>query len=140
MVGMQVKECKRSKELSLTSITEEYFQVTMMTSYRVQKFIAGMFLVFNDVGRGTGFGLGSLLLELLYSDFDQKFELGFTVYSSPQVSTSSVKSYSSVLSTHSFLEHTNIIVLLDNEATYDICRQFLDIEWVSFTNFNHLVS
>ncbi|KAL7227454.1 hypothetical protein ACSBR1_022330 [Camellia fascicularis] len=91
------------------------------------------FLVFNAVGGGTGSGLGSLLLERLS-------KLGFTVYPSPQVSTSVVKPYNSVLSTHSLLEHTDVAVLLDNEAIYDICRHSLDIERPTYTNLNQLVS
>ncbi|VAI22456.1 unnamed protein product [Triticum turgidum subsp. durum] len=76
------------------------------------------FLVFNAVGGGTG----------------------FTVYPSPQVSTSVVEPYNSVLSTHSLLEHTDVSILLDNEAIYDICRRSLDIERPTYTNLNRLVS
>nr|CAB3498374.1 unnamed protein product [Digitaria exilis] len=65
------------------------------------------FLVFNAVGGGTGSGLGSLLLERLSVDYGKKSKLGFTVYPSPQVSTSVVEPYNSVLSTHSLLEHTD---------------------------------
>ncbi|KAL6145659.1 hypothetical protein ACLB2K_056344 [Fragaria x ananassa] len=79
------------------------------------------FLVFNAVGGGTGSGLGSLLLERLSVDYGKQSKLGFTVYPSPQVSTSVVEPYNSVLSTHSLLEHTDVSVLLDNEAIYDIC-------------------
>ena len=39
-----------------------------------------------------------------------------------QVSTAVVEPYNSVLSTHSLLEHTDVAVLLDNEAIYDIFR------------------
>ncbi|RZC79842.1 hypothetical protein C5167_042418 [Papaver somniferum] len=48
------------------------------------------FLVFHAVGGGTGSGLGSLLLERLSVDYGKKSKLGFTVYPSPQVSTSVV--------------------------------------------------
>merc|ERR1712060_485900 len=86
------------------------------------------FLVFNAVGGGTGSGLGSLLLERLSVDYGKKSKLGFTVFPSPQVSTAVVEPYNSVLSTHSLLEHTDVAVMLDNEAVYDICRRNLDIE------------
>merc|ERR1712117_42651 len=86
------------------------------------------FLVFNAVGGGTGSGLGSLLLERL------------SVYPSPQVSTAVVEPYNSVLSTHSLLEHTDVAVMLDNEAVYDICRRSLDIERPTYTNLNRLVA
>ncbi|KAF3444779.1 hypothetical protein FNV43_RR14472 [Rhamnella rubrinervis] len=44
------------------------------------------------------------------------------------------------LSTDSLLEHTDVAVLLDNEAIYDICRRSLDIERPTYTNLNRLVS
>ncbi|KAH9301816.1 hypothetical protein KI387_013399, partial [Taxus chinensis] len=86
------------------------------------------FLVFHAVGGGTGSGLGSLLLERLSVDYRKKSKLGFTVYPSPQVSTSVVEPYNSVLSTHSQLEHTDVDVLLDNEAICDVCRHSLNKE------------
>lgn len=57
-----------------------------------------------------------------------------------QVSTAVVEPYNSVLSTHSLLEHTDVSVLLDNEAIYEICRRSLDIERPTYTNLNRLVS
>ncbi|KVI00231.1 Alpha tubulin [Cynara cardunculus var. scolymus] len=98
------------------------------------------FLAFNAVGGGTGSGLGSLLLERLSVDYGKKSKLGFTIYPSPQVSTAVVEPYNSVLSTHALLEHTDVAVLLDNEAIYDICRRSLDIERPTYTNLNRLIS
>merc|ERR1712190_565246 len=86
------------------------------------------FLVFNAVGGGTGSGLGSLLLERLSVDYGKKSKLGFTVYPSPLVST------------HSLLEHTDVAVMLDNEAVYDICRRNLDIERPTYTNLNRIIA
>jgi len=62
------------------------------------------------------------------------------VYPSPQVSTAVVEPYNSVLSTHSLLEHTDVDVILDNEAIYDICKKSLDIERPSYLNLNRLVA
>ena len=56
-----------------------------------------------------------------------------------QVSTAVVEPYNSVLSTHSLLEHTDVAVMLDNEAVYDICRRSLDIERPTYTNLNRQV-
>jgi len=98
------------------------------------------FLIFNVVGGGTGSGLGSLLLERLSVEYGKKSKLGFTVYPSPQLSTSVVEPYNSVLSTHSLLEHTDVAVLLDNKAIYDICKRSLDIERPTYTNLNSLIS
>ncbi|MCO5548679.1 hypothetical protein L7F22_002138 [Adiantum nelumboides] len=91
-------------------------------------------------GGGTSFGLASLLLEKLFVEYGKKSKLGFTLYPSPHVSTSIVEPYNNVLSTHSLLEHTDVAVLLDNEAIYDICCHSLDIERPTYTNLNHLVS
>ena len=62
-----------------------------------------------------------------------------TLYVS-QVSTAVVEPYNSVLSTHSLLEHTDVAVMLDNEAVYDICRRSLDIERPTYTNLNRLIA
>ena len=96
-------------------------------------------LVFNAVGGGTGSGLGSLLLERLSVDYGKKSKLGFTIYPSPQISNAVVEPYNSILSTHSLLEHTDVAVMLDNEAIYDICRRQLDIERPTYTNLNRLI-
>lgn len=98
------------------------------------------FLVFHAVGGGTGSGLGSLLLERLSVDYGKKPKLSMTVFPSPQVSNAVVEPYNSVLSTHSLLEHTEVAVMLDNEAIYDICRKFLDVERPTYTNLNRLVT
>mmetsp|Transcript_9731 Transcript_9731/g.19844 ORF Transcript_9731/g.19844 Transcript_9731/m.19844 type:complete len:444 (-) Transcript_9731:48-1379(-) len=98
------------------------------------------FLIFHSVGGGTGSGLGSLLLERLSVDYGKKSKLGFTVYPSPQVSTAVVEPYNSVLSTHALLEHTDVAILLDNEAIYDICRRSLGIERPTYTNLNRLIA
>jgi tubulin alpha len=56
------------------------------------------------------------------------------------VSTAVVEPYNSVLSTHALLEHTDVSIMLDNEAVYDICRRSLDIERPSYTNLNRLIA
>jgi tubulin alpha len=98
------------------------------------------FFVFHSVGGGTGSGLGTLLLERLSVDYGKKSKLGFTVFPSPEVATSVVEPYNSVLSTHFLLEHTDISVILDNEAVYDICRNKLAIKKPSYINLNRLIA
>ena len=51
-----------------------------------------------------------------------------------------VQPYNSLLSTHSLLEHTDVAIMLDNEAIYDICRRSLDIVHPTYTNLNRLVT
>merc|ERR1711993_42470 len=98
------------------------------------------FLVFSSVGGGTGSGLGALLLERLSVDYGKKPKLGFTVYPAPQVSTAVVEPYNSVLSTHALLEHTDVCIILDNEAVYDICQKNLNISCPSYSHLNKLIA
>jgi tubulin alpha len=71
---------------------------------------------------------------------EKKSKLGFTVYPSPQVSTAVVEPYNSVLSSHALLEHTDVAVMLDNEAIYDITRRQLDIGKPTYSNLNRLIA
>jgi len=98
------------------------------------------FILFHAVGGGTGSGLGALLLERLSVDYGKKSKLGFTVYPSPQVSTAIVEPYNTVLSTHALLEHTDVDVILDNEAIYDICKRSLNLTKPTYRNLNRLIS
>ncbi|XP_019737901.1 tubulin alpha chain-like isoform X1 [Hippocampus comes] len=97
------------------------------------------FLIFHSFGGGTGSGFTSLLMERLSIDFGKKFKLEFAVYPAPQVSTSVVEPYNSILTTHSTLEHFDCAFMVDNEAIYDICRRNLDIERPTYTNLNRLI-
>ena len=45
-----------------------------------------------------------------------------------------------VLCVHSLLEHTDVTIMYDNEALYDICRRNLDIERPTYTNLNRLIA
>jgi tubulin alpha len=58
----------------------------------------------------------------------QKCKLEFCVYPAPQVATSVVEPYNSILTTHTTLEHSDCSFMVDNEAIYDICRRNLGIE------------
>merc|ERR1712233_140380 len=97
------------------------------------------FMIFNAVGGGTGSGLGCPMLERLSVDYGKKSKLSFTVWACPQVATAVVEPYNTVLCVHSLLEHTDVTIMYDNEALYDICRRNLDIERPTYTNLNRLL-
>merc|ERR1739848_478390 len=80
------------------------------------------------------------MLERLSVDYGKKSKLSFTVWSCPQVATAVVEPYNTVLCVHSLLEHTDVTIMLDNEALYDICRRNLDIERPTYTNLNRLLA
>uniref|UniRef100_A0A914IC81 Tubulin alpha chain n=1 Tax=Globodera rostochiensis TaxID=31243 RepID=A0A914IC81_GLORO len=98
------------------------------------------FLIFHSFGGGTGSGFCSLMMERLSVEFGKKCKLQFSVYPAPQISTSMVEPYNSVLSTHTTLEYADCSFLVDNEAIYEICRRNLDIYRPTYTNLNRLIA
>jgi tubulin alpha len=98
------------------------------------------FVVNHSVGGGTGSGLGCLLLERLAVDYRKKSKLGFEVYPSPTISTCIVEPYNALLTTHWLLDHTEVSLLLDNEAIYGLCQKNLNIKHPSYENLNRLIS
>ncbi len=98
------------------------------------------FLVFHSFGGGTGSGFGALLMERLSVDFGKKVKLEFCIYPAPQTATSVVEPYNSILTTHTTLEHSDCSFMVDNEATYDICRRNLGLERPNFENLNRLIA
>ena len=98
------------------------------------------FILTHSVGGGTGSGFASLLLERISFYYEKIPKLGFCVYPSPQISTTVVEPYNSVLSTHWLLDYLDMAVVLNNEAIYDICSKHLGIESPNFKNLNQLIS
>ncbi|KAG7096750.1 Tubulin beta chain [Marasmius oreades] len=98
------------------------------------------FFVFHSFGGGTGSGFGALLLERLSMDYGKKSKLEFCVYPAPQLSSSVVEPYNSVLTTHTTLEHSDCSFMVDNEAIYDICKGKLGVSQPSFSNLNRLIA
>jgi len=98
------------------------------------------FVINHSVGGGTGSGLGALMLERIAVDYRKKSKLGFEVYPSPTISTCVVEPYNSLLTTHWLLDHTEVSILLDNEAIYEICQKHLDTKRPSYDNLNRLIA
>jgi len=98
------------------------------------------FFTFHSVGGGTGSGFCSLLMEKLSDEYGRKSKFDICVYPSPRLSTSVVEPYNSVLSTHSMLEHSDVSLMMDNEALYDICTSSLNISQPSYNNLNWIIS
>jgi len=98
------------------------------------------FIVNHSVGGGTGSGLGMLILERLAVDYRKKSKIGFEIYPSPNISTCIVEPYNGLLSTHWLLDHTDVSLVLDNEALYGICQKKLDIKKPSYKDLNMIIA
>ncbi|KAG8703399.1 alpha-tubulin [Ceratobasidium sp. 394] len=98
------------------------------------------FFVFHSFGGGTGSGFGALLLERLSTDYGKKAKLEFCVYPALKLSSPVVEPYNLVLTTHTTLEHSDCLSMVDNEAIYDICKENLGVSSPGFTNLNCLIT
>merc|ERR1712165_404500 len=98
------------------------------------------FIVNHAVGGGTGSGMGMLILERLAVDYRKKSKIGFEIYPSPNISTCIVEPYNGLLSTHWLLDHTDVSLVLDNEALYEICQKKLNIKKPSYENLNRIIA
>jgi len=96
------------------------------------------FLMCHAVGGGTGSGLGMLILERLAVDYRKKSKIGFEIYPAPSISTCIVEPYNGLLSTHWLLDHTEVSLILDNEALYGICSDQLKMDKVQYDQLNKL--
>jgi len=98
------------------------------------------FIIHHAVGGGTGSGLGALILERIAVDYRKKSKIGFEIYPAPKISTCIVEPYNAMLSTHWLLDHTEVSVVLDNEAIYSICQKQLDLDRPSYKDLNIIIS
>ena len=98
------------------------------------------FLFFFGISGGTGSGFGGLICDRMRVDYNKKTTIGFAVFPSPNLSDIVVEPYNSVLCLHDLLENQDAVVVLDNEALYDICSIKLNIDKPSFTNINQIIS
>jgi len=98
------------------------------------------FVVNHSVGGGTGSGLGALILERIAVDYRKKSKLGFEVYPSPTISTCVVEPYNALLTTHWLLDHTEISIVLDNEAIYEICQKDLSLKRPDYDTLNRMIA
>merc|ERR1712003_520181 len=98
------------------------------------------FIIHHAVGGGTGSGLGALILERIAVDYRKKSKIGFEIYPAPKISTCIVEPYNAMLSTHWLLDHTEVSVLLDNEAIYAICQKQLNIQRPSYAQLNTIIA
>uniref|UniRef100_A0AC35TH69 Tubulin alpha chain n=1 Tax=Rhabditophanes sp. KR3021 TaxID=114890 RepID=A0AC35TH69_9BILA len=124
------------------TIGKELIDVTMDRIRRVSEKCGGLqgFLLFHSFGGGTGSGFASLLMERLSVEFGKKAKLEFSIYPAPQISTSMVEPYNSVLTTHTTLEHSDCSFIIDNEAVYEMATRSMGIMNPTYTNLNRLIA
>jgi len=98
------------------------------------------FQVTQSLGGGTGSGMGTLLISKLREEYPDRMMLTYSVYPSPKVSDTVVEPYNTLLSIHQLIENADEVVVLDNEALYDICFRLLKLSSPSFSDLNSMVA
>ena len=59
---------------------------------------------------------------------------------SPKVSDVVVEPYNAILAIHQFVENADQVIVIDNEALYDVCFRTLKLTTPTFADLNHLIS
>jgi tubulin beta len=84
--------------------------------------------------------MGTLLISKVREEYPDKMMCTFSVYPSPKVSDVVVEPYNGILSIQQLIENADEVVVLDNEALYDICFRELGEKGPTFRELNHLVA
>jgi len=98
------------------------------------------FQLVHSLGGGTGSGMGTLLISKIREEYPDRIMETFSVIPSPKVSDTVVEPYNAVLSFHQLVENADEVMMMDNEALYDICFRTLKLTTPTYGDLNHLVS
>lgn len=98
------------------------------------------FIILNSYGGGTGSGLSALILEHLCVEFSKTSKFQQSIYPAPQLATAIVEPYNALLTASKCMDHTDVVMLIDNEACYDICYRKLSISRPGYSNINRLIA
>ncbi|KAI0784566.1 beta-tubulin 2 [Abortiporus biennis] len=98
------------------------------------------FQLIHSLGGGTGAGLGSLLLSKFREEYPDRMLSTFSIIPSPKVSETVVEPYNALLSVHQLVENSDLTMMIDNEALYDITVRTLHTQSPAFEDLNVLVS
>merc|ERR1719262_1094584 len=98
------------------------------------------FQITHSLGGGTGSGMGTLLISKLREEYPDRIMVSYPVFPSPKVSDVVVEPYNATLSIHQLVENADEVMVIDNEALYDICFRTLKLTTPTYGDLNHLVS
>jgi len=94
----------------------------------------------HSLGGGTGSGMGTLLISKIREEYQDRVIETFSIFPSPKVSDTVVEPYNATLSIHLLVDSTDEVMVVDNEALYDICFRTLKLTTPTYGDLNHLVS
>jgi len=71
--------------------------------------------------------MGTLLISKIREEYPDRMMCTFSVFPSPKVSDTVVEPYNATLSVHQLVENADEVMVIDNEALYDICFRTLKL-------------
>jgi len=80
------------------------------------------------------------LISKIREEYPDRMMATFSVFPSPKVSDTVVEPYNATLSVHQLVENADEVMVIDNEALYDICFRTLKLTTPTYGDLNHLVS
>jgi len=98
------------------------------------------FQLTHSLGGGTGSGMGTLLIAKVREEYPDRIMCTFSVFPSPKVSSTVVEPYNATLSIHQLVENADEVMVIDNEALYDISFRTLKLTSPTYGDLNRLVS
>lgn len=98
------------------------------------------FQMTHSLGGGTGSGLGTLLMTKIKEEWADRILETFSVFPCPKASDTVIEPYNAVLSVHQLVDNADEVMVIDNEALYDIAFNSLKLTNPSYADLNHLVS
>ena len=98
------------------------------------------FQLCHSLGGGTGSGLGTLLLSKIRAEYPEVIIQNYSVFPSEKVSDVVLEPYNTVLSMNQLIEDSDQVMVIDNEALYNICHHSLKLGTPTYGDLNHLIS
>jgi len=98
------------------------------------------FQITHSLGGGTGSGMGTLLISKIREEYPDRMLCTFSVFPSPKVSDTVVEPYNATLSVNQLVENADEVMVIDNEALYEICFRTLKLTTPAYPDLNQLVS
>ncbi|KFO32070.1 Putative tubulin beta chain-like protein ENSP00000290377 [Fukomys damarensis] len=98
------------------------------------------FQLIHSLGRGTGFGMGTLFMSKIQVEYTDCIMNTFSVVPLTKLSDTVVEPYNTTLSVHQLVENTDKTYCIDNEALYDNCFGTLNLTTPTHGDLKHMVS
>jgi tubulin beta len=84
--------------------------------------------------------MGTLLMSKILEEYPDRMFCRFSVFPRPKVSDTVVEPYNATLSVNQLVENADEVMVIDNEALYDICLRTLKLQTPAYGDLNQLVS